>query len=364
MTLRRAFRAALVVIPVGLLINLGVTLAGTDRSVVRSAVALPLRYLFLAALLALVPWLTGTLRLLIWVRFLGIPLSFRESLRMNVASDVGAAVTPTAVGGGLFKWGLLMERGASTGMAASLAALTTIEDVAFQVTSVPIALLLASKRWHPPTMAGHRMMPAFSTTAIVGAILGAVAAWLALRLFLGTRRGLRIRRVLRRMVVRVRAGLRRTWRDAREVLGVIVRRGGIRFVASMGLTGVQWSARYCVPAVLLAYMGVKVDPFLSFALQAFVFLFMAIVPTPGATGGAEAAFLVVYGPLLPRGLVGIVTAAWRFLTFYVQIGLGAVLFLALGPSARSARLRHLPAPALESALARPHHAVPSTETAT
>jgi hypothetical protein len=40
---------------------------------------------------------------------------------------------------------------------------------------------------------------------------------------------------------------------------------------------------------------------------------------------------------VPRGIIGLATAAWRFLTFYTLAGVGAVLFLVL--SHGSARRR-------------------------
>ena len=69
-----------------------------------------------------------------------------------------------------------------------------------------------------------------------------------------------------------------------------------------------------------------VDPVLFFLLQWVVFTAMSVVPTPGGSGGAEAVFVLVYSALLPDAVIGIATAGWRFLTFYVQLALGSILF--------------------------------------
>jgi uncharacterized membrane protein YbhN (UPF0104 family) len=253
---------------------------------------------------------------------------------MNLASDVGAAVAPTAVGGGFFKWGLLIEYGVSPASAASLAAITAVEDVLFIAVSVPVAIALASTPWRHP-LPGHslgppgRVSPALWPTNLWPWILLALLTYLGLRVLLGTRRGVRIRSVLRRLARRADVTVRRQAREARTVFATVGKRGRWRFAASMGLTALQWICRYSVPAVIVSYLGVAVDPFLFYALQGFVFLIMAVVPTPGATGGAEAAFLLIYGPMVPRGLIGVVTATWRFLTFYAVVSLGALLFLFL-----------------------------------
>ena len=74
----------------------------------------------LAIALGLLPWLTNTLRLYIWARFLGHHLRLRDCFQMTLAVDLGSAISPTAVGGGFFKWGMLVQRGVSPGSAASL----------------------------------------------------------------------------------------------------------------------------------------------------------------------------------------------------------------------------------------------------
>jgi len=56
-----------------------------------------------------------------------------------------------------------------------------------------------------------------------------------------------------------------------------------------------------------------------------------MMPTPGATGGAEASFYMIYYYLLPHKSIGLIIAGWRFLTFYFLLGLGTILFIRLYP---------------------------------
>jgi uncharacterized membrane protein YbhN (UPF0104 family) len=238
---------------------------------------------------------------------------------------------------------MVIEHGVSPAAAASLASLTAVEDIVFIALSVPVAIALSSTPWRHP-LPYHslgppgKVAPALWPTNLWPYILLALLTYLGLRVLLGTKRGLHIRSVLRRLARRGTIGLRRMAREARSVVGTVGRRGRWRFAASMGLTAIQWICRYSVPAVIVAYLGVRVDPFLFYALHGFVFLVMAIVPTPGATGSAEAAFIVMYGPTLPRGLIGFVTATWRFLTFYAVVSLGALLFLFLSRGRKAHRV--------------------------
>ncbi|MFP4624165.1 MAG: hypothetical protein ACLFRX_08320 [Gemmatimonadota bacterium] len=138
------FQVALVVVPLGVLGNLVFTYLATDRDVLTSLGAFPRTWLLLALGLALVPWLTNTLRLLIWTRFLGYRVGGLEAFRMTLAVDLGASVSPTAVGGGFLKWGMLVERGVPPGAAASLIALPTVEDAIFFALALPTAFVLTA----------------------------------------------------------------------------------------------------------------------------------------------------------------------------------------------------------------------------
>jgi glycosyltransferase 2 family protein len=138
--------------------------------------------------------------------------------------------------------------------------------------------------------------------------------------------GSRLRRRGIRRMGRTRRRFRRTWRDARVAAVLIARRGKARFALALGLTAIHWIGRYSVISALALFLGIPFDPVLFWLLQWVVFTLMSFVPTPGATGGAEIAFTAVYATLLPSGVIGIATAAWRIFTFYVPVGLAALVF--------------------------------------
>jgi glycosyltransferase 2 family protein len=329
----RLFRTALLIVPIGVLGNLTFTWLATDGAVLRSIGALPRGYLALALGLGLVPWLTNTLRLRLWVRLLGHPLSLRDAFRLTLATDLGSAVSPTAVGGGFLKWGMLVQRGVSPGAAASVGTLINVEDACFFLLAIPVALALSDRATLAmlPSLAGGAQADAATGVLVWAGI--ALGAWLVVRLVLAGRFGRPARRHSSRLLARARRGLRRAWRDARAVFGLVLRRGKSRFALGMSLAAVQWSCRYSVISALAAFLGAPVDPYLFFFLQWIVFTLMAVVPTPGAAGGAEATFFFVYSPVLPDHILAIATAGWRLLTFYLQLGLAAVVFMLMRETA-------------------------------
>lgn len=322
----RLFKTALAIIPIGVLGNIVFSILVTDRDVLRSLDDFPRQYLLIAVVLALVPWLTNTLRVLIWTHFLGFKLRLREAFQLTLAVDLGAAVSPTALGGGFFKWGMLVQRGVSPGAAASLATFPSIEDAVFFSVAVPVAIV-HTRAWDLPVfeqVAGEIRANALAAGLVAGSI--ALLTWAVVRWMLAGGLGSRTRDRSIRFVARSRRRLRRMWRDAREVFQLIVDRGKLWFLLSLTITAVQWIARYSVISALIAFLGVPVQPVLFWLLQWVVFTVMSFVPTPGAAGGAEAAFFLIYGALLPEEIIGIATGGWRFLTFYLQLGLAAVIF--------------------------------------
>lgn len=330
----RLIRTALVIIPIGVIGNIAFSLAVTDREILRSVAGFPRDHLVFALLLTLFPWLTNTLRLLIWTDFLGHRLTFREGFRITLATDMGAAVSPTAVGGGLFKWALLMRKGVSPGAAASLATLSPFEDGVFFLLAIPTALFISAS-WDNPAL--DAAAEAFRRNAVPALLITAgiaVLTWLTVRWALKGGLGERTQRQGRRLVQRVRRTLHGIWMDAREVYRLIRVNGKLRFALSLSLTGLQWTARYSVVSLLIAFLGAPVQPVLFWLLQWVVFTVASFIPTPGAAGGAEAAFFLVYSPFVPSEVLGLATAGWRFLTFYLLLGLASILYLLIGERRR------------------------------
>jgi glycosyltransferase 2 family protein len=142
-----------------------------------------------------------------------------------------------------------------------------------------------------------------------------------------------------RWTARLKRKFRRTWQDFRSVHQLVIRRGKSRFLLTFLITAVQWTCRYSVVTALAYFLGARVDPVLFFLLQWVIFTAMMFIPTPGASGGAEAAFYLVYEALLPAGVIGIATAGWRMLTFYFQLALGSIIFLVFNIADARTRVR-------------------------
>jgi uncharacterized protein (TIRG00374 family) len=340
--LNRVFRTSMVLVPVGVLLNLWISWAATDHSVFRRFGELDRRYLYLGIVLALMPWVTNTLRILVWARFIGHRLSFRDCLRITLGAELASSVFPTSSGGEVFRWGMMVQKGVTKGEAASIVTLGYLEDLCFFATALPAAFVV-SRAWELPVMQRMgRELRGEAWGVLPGVALALVALVLLWQAALRGWAGARARRRSLRSAARTGRRFRKTGREFRAVLRLVRERGKGRFALTFGVTAVQWTCRYSVATAVAYFLGARVDPVLFFLLQWLIFTLMLFVPTPGASGGAEAAFYLVYSALLPSSIVGLATAGWRLLTFYLQLSLGSILFTLLNLA--DARQRRGPAP--------------------
>ena len=331
---RTLLRAAAWLVPLGVLVNVGVALLTTDYHYLREVGRVSAGAVLLTVVLALLPWVTQSLRIGLWTRFVGHPISFLEGLRIAAGGVLGSAVTPTAIGGGTIRWALAARRGLPAGHAASLLAVEAVEDLVFVAVALPVAIALSEVAGAQALDRASRSPAlALQTPVLVG--LGvftalAVASAAVWRLALAGRLGAGGRRRALRLGARVRQAGRRTLADVRTVAGLVARRGKRRFAVSLSLTAFQWIARYSLATVVIALLGGPLRPFLYWILGWMSVAVSSAVPTPGAAGAAEATFFVLHAPFVPAEMLVVVTAAWRLLMFYVPALVAVVAFPLLG----------------------------------
>ena len=95
------------------------------------------------------------------------------------------------------------------------------------------------------------------------------------------------------------------------------------------VTALFWISEFLVASVLM--MGLGLGPFIleSFFFQILIAIIMMIPLTPGASGVTELSTSSLYALIIPSGMIGIFVILWRFVTFYLNIILGAIAGLAI-----------------------------------
>jgi uncharacterized protein (TIRG00374 family) len=324
----KLLRRAIPLVLLGVLGYLVISLWVLDPKHFHAVSQLSPAYLALAVGLTFLPWLTNSFRVANWLHFLGTGRSLKDAFRVVLISEVGAAVSPTAVGGAPAKVGVLMSMGLSTGRAISVASLGTLEDAAVALVLIPVLLSLAPLGRLPlvrELSLEHTANLGLAIAVVLGVLLALGLAAYRFR-HLGP-----VRRILDRCRV--------AWRDFRELYRFVISRGWRRYLVNVLLSAVQWAARYSVITALAYGMGLTVDLLTFTLLQWVCFAAMALIPTPGAAGGAEATFLVVYGGIIPGEMMVLLMGGWRILTFYL-LNVTALTILIIGLVVRRVRAKH------------------------
>jgi uncharacterized protein (TIRG00374 family) len=84
---------------------------------------------------------------------------------------------------------------------------------------------------------------------------------------------------------------------------------------------------YSIPYWIIRGMGVENMSFINTIVSsAYVYLIGVFVPIPGASGGIEYGFTQFFGNFLTPSVVSAVIIVWRFMTYYMGILIGAILF--------------------------------------
>jgi len=326
--LGRFLKIILIIIPLAVAGNIIYVIIATEPGILYHLTNFNGWYLALAVALVFLPWLAQSSRILIWGKVFKRDIKAGQAFRTVLATEMGAAITPTMLGGSYAKLGFLIGYGFSVAEATLVTFLGTLVDGVFFSIALPISLYW-SRAWENPHVARawRGLISNWPTALIVIALLFTI-------LFIIKKLNLTVNRsslesgeeLPEGFVPRIIARVERFRSDFFSAAGFVLRRGKGAFAACALIAGIGWCGRYGAISALIFSLGYPVDPVLFFLLQWVVFTTMTMIPTPGAIGGAEVSFALIYNGLIPSAIIPIATSAWRFVTFYLTVGLGSLIF--------------------------------------
>jgi glycosyltransferase 2 family protein len=321
--LAKFLKKGLIILPIGVLINLALVAFNTPSDRAFPQTSFHLQFLLIAVLLALLPWFIHSIRMKNWTHCIQNRLSFGQSFKITLGMDMGAALSPTALGGGPVKAAMLMGEGISPGKALSLTLLASMEDFIF-FTGMFFYLLI----WK------YEQVNYFWNALLVNVQWDVIFIYGAAVLFLLILTGI-IYNTYRRdsgakkYFSRSEDFFKKLFIDLKNTIGFIQRHGKLMFLINTLLSGIQWTSKYLIIYFILLGLGIHLSPSLLFFQQMVVYLLLNFVPTPGAVAGAEAVFILIFRSVLSDEMVYLVKGSWRFLTFYLQLSISVLIFTLL-----------------------------------
>lgn len=219
------------------------------------------------------------------------------------------------------KLGMLFQKGFSAGTATSLTLLGSLEEFFFFLLSIPILFLFSSIfnfpiDLHPLVQFKTRIS---NSPILIFILLGFILIWILFK-------NSYLKRDTKGRLKKAIESVKKLINDFIAVYRLIIKRGKSRFLLTLFLASIHWTARFSIIFTILSGFEITFNPLQLFLFQWVVFTLMMLTPTPGSVGGAEASFYFVYGAFIPDSMLGLVTAGWRLLTYYFQLTLASILF--------------------------------------
>lgn len=320
------FLKLFILLPIGVVGNLIFAYFSSEQSIFNLFNTFRLNCIIVCFLLSIFPWLTHSLRVFVWAKFLGKKVSIRQLLKIVIMNELGAAASPTAIGGGPFKFGMLIRAGFKSGQALSLTILGSIEDYTFWVLSVPGAMFFAGSI-KLPFINNLKHSLSNLQSLYVGILL---LITLPIIIILNKLQIIHIKQLFQwiKILGKIRNFFQQTYHDFQLICRSILRHGKIFFIVNLIFTSLQWIGKFSILIILISHLNISVSPLQFFFWQWIVFMALTFIPTPGAALGAEATFYIVFKNFIPGNYIGIIIIAWRFFTYYSNLIVGTtILFL-------------------------------------
>ena len=252
-------------------------------------------------------------------------LGLAGGMRGQLAWEFFSNVTPSAIGGGPFAAiYIARNKRIDVGETTAFMLFLILLDQLWFAMTIP-AILLASFHFDViPSSLGDVGTVSFLTFFL------SIIAWVGLFGYATFFRPLYLHRIaswiirlrwLHRFEERVEHTMKQLRYRAR-----ILRSQPVRFhVKGFLLTFGLWLSRYLLlMCIVWSFVDVS-DSFLTLFRTVAIMLGSLILPTPGGAGGIEGLYALFMGPLIPSTLLVPTLLVWRFLGFYLFIGLGGLL---------------------------------------
>ncbi len=326
--LDKTINSLVFVVGLGIIAHLVFLLLTNEQNVFQYLQRIELYYIVLILCCLLYNWIGHAFRLMIWTRYLGQGFNFRQALKIAIYTELGAAITPTLIGGGPIKLALLMKQGISTGKAGFLTLLNGFEDFIMYSIIVIIAFFHAKQS----IFKIFRSILQFVQENILQASIG-MALLLSLILLSKKYKIFKSVKLIPQKYKTAWSDLKHEltdgWSEMISCFKQIQKTGLKQLLSSVFILFTQWMSKFSVLLILLLALDIDFKPFQVYLQQWIVYLTMIFIPTPGASGGAEATFFLLFEKQLPKDLLPLIISTWRFFMYYLMLFVAVSIIQAL-----------------------------------
>lgn len=283
-------------------------------------------YLIAAVLLHVGSYFAWGLRMKVMAGALGHRVSTMDAVETVVANLFAASVTPSMAGGEPVRIHMLNRKGnMPVGDASAVVIGERVLDALMLLFATPFALRVLKGSLVSREMDGAIVVAElFVIFMVLFAVGGLLNPGFIDRLSSLITRGLHRLGHFRRTEHIIEFIDRELW-NFHNGLWAFMKTGKRGLLLGGMLTVLFWVMEFLVLTLVL--MGFNQPPsiLLAFALQVFLTFLMVVPVTPGASGVAEVGGAALFGILVPVSILGVVVAAWRLITYYLNLVVGGLV---------------------------------------
>lgn len=252
-----------------------------------------------------------------------------SSFKIGIIGLYYAALTPSSTGGQPFQVIYMKRDGIGAGIGTGI---VSVKFIVYQLSlcSIYIAAMLTK------VFGLFDIRNDLFFLATVGFIIN-----LALVLFIGIsilnrkfvdKCGFGIIRLLTRIRIiknpdKATASLGKTFDEFHEAIRYMSQNKWKVFVSYL-ISIINLLFLFSISYLVYRAMGFNEAAFIEIAImQAFLFLAVSFVPTPGSAGTSEGGFYLFFGHIFPSGKIFLGMLLWRFLTYYLILFAGCAVVM-------------------------------------
>lgn len=261
------------------------------------------------------------LRLCIVTQAVGGRVSLWTSVRITLAGDFAAAITPSRFGGEPARLFALIRNGLSAGAAGAV----LFGEFATDLCALGFLIAAAFGLFEGATQLRTIWVSA-ALLASVAAAVGCAMRWPEFldRLWAPLARWRPVAWALRKAGIE-RFQLSQWVVDVRRRSYRLFATGWRKMTVGGAYALLHTTARFAVLPLLAAAFGAPIGLQSAILIQLAIFYGFALVPTPGGSGVPDAMAFTALSLAAPSAPVGLLLVLWRFLTCYLGGAMGGLL---------------------------------------
>ena len=288
--------------------------------------------IFFLLILVIASWLVEALRVKLIAGTLGEEVGFSDILRINMAGLFTGNITPFTSGSVPTQVYLFHRLGISLGKATAIVTTRMVFTSLFFMVGGPVALYLFRRRLLKELGIEHLAViinAMLLFLLVLSFVFLLVCVWRPHYGRILVKKVFSLRLVQKVLGSRAEAISDRFLCELQEFqscLGTILRHRFLPVVGVIFLTILYWIINLSIAPAVLKGFGVNIgNRIFRLLLLEFAILFLvSLIPIPGGSGFTEMGLYSLFSFYLPKHLLAVSVAIWRFLSYYLTTLVGGL----------------------------------------